>query len=62
VDGGLGAVLLMLLFQGSTQFTESITLKKYPRYAEYQKVTSVLVPLPPFGKMGNSTKPKKRRD
>lgn len=43
-----GAVLLVLLFQGSTPFTESITAGKYPEYGEYQRVTSRLVPLPPF--------------
>ena len=43
----VGTVLLTLLFQGSTPFTESITLKKYPEYAEYQKTTSRLLPLPP---------------
>ena len=43
----LGPVLLTLLFLGSTRFTESITLSKYPEYAEYQSVTSAIVPLPP---------------
>jgi|TARA_B110000977_G_C11002805_1_gene464526 hypothetical protein len=38
----------MMLFQGSTRFTESITAKKYPQDAEYQKVTYVVVPLPSF--------------
>ena len=42
-----GPVLLTLLFQGSTRFTESITLQKYPAYADYQRRTSRLVPLPP---------------
>jgi steroid 5-alpha reductase family enzyme len=37
----------MALFQGSTSFTESITLSKYPAYAEYQRRTSRLIPLPP---------------
>jgi steroid 5-alpha reductase family enzyme len=40
----LGAVLLTLLFVGSTRFTESITLSKYPEYAEYQATTSAIVP------------------
>lgn len=44
-----GAALLVLLFQCSTAFTESITAQKYPEYREYQKVTSMLAPLPPFG-------------
>lgn len=42
-----GAALLILLFQGSTPFTESITLGKYPSYAQYQRTTSRLVPWPP---------------
>ena len=48
---GIGAVLLIALFQGSTPFTESITAGKYPEYREYRKTTSALVPLPPFGKL-----------
>ncbi len=40
----LGAVLLTLLFVGSTIFTESITRSKYPEYAEYQATTSPIVP------------------
>jgi steroid 5-alpha reductase family enzyme len=60
--GGLGAILLVLLFQGSTRFTESITLKKYPAYADYRKCTSQLVPLPPFGTMPPFAKPRKLRD
>jgi steroid 5-alpha reductase family enzyme len=40
----LGAFLLTLLFQGSTQMTEILTLNKYPTYAAYQQTTSRLVP------------------
>ena len=40
----LGAVLLTLLFVGSTRFTESITLSKYPEYADYQARVSPVVP------------------
>ncbi|TMW63800.1 hypothetical protein Poli38472_002741 [Pythium oligandrum] len=40
----IGAVLLILLFQGSTQFTEYITLGKYPEYKTYQQQVSRLVP------------------
>jgi steroid 5-alpha reductase family enzyme len=40
----LGAVLLTLLFVGSTRFTESITKSKYPEYAAYQATTSAVVP------------------
>jgi steroid 5-alpha reductase family enzyme len=36
-----------VLFIGSTVFTESISAAKYPAYAEYQRTTSMLVPLPP---------------
>jgi len=43
----IGAVLLTLLFIGSTIFTESITRSKYPSYADYQRTTSMLIPLPP---------------
>ncbi len=40
----LGPLLLTALFMGSTFFTESITLSRYPEYAEYRKTTSALVP------------------
>ncbi|MET0736203.1 MAG: DUF1295 domain-containing protein [Microbacterium sp.] len=43
----VGAVLLSILFIGSTIFTESISSSKYPGYAEYKRTTSMLVPLPP---------------
>jgi len=43
----LGAALLTLLFDGSTRFTESITLSKYPEYAAYQRTTSRWIPRPP---------------
>lgn len=43
----LGAALLSLLFVGSTAFTESITRGRYPEYADYQAITSRLVPRPP---------------
>jgi steroid 5-alpha reductase family enzyme len=42
----IGAVLLTLLFIGSTRFTESITLSKYPEYADYQALTSAVIPWP----------------
>ncbi len=42
-----GPVLLTLLFQGSTAFTERMSLAKYPAYAEYQRTTSRLWPWPP---------------
>lgn len=43
----LGAVLLTLLFLGSTALTEHISASKYPEYAGYRATTSMLVPLPP---------------
>jgi steroid 5-alpha reductase family enzyme len=43
----IGAALLTALFVGSTIFTESITLSKYPSYADYQATTSPIVPWPP---------------
>jgi steroid 5-alpha reductase family enzyme len=43
----LGAVLLTLLFIGSTRFTESISLSRYPEYADYQASTSAIIPWPP---------------
>jgi steroid 5-alpha reductase family enzyme len=43
----LGAVLLTLLFMGSTRFTESISRSKYPEYTDYQATTSAIVPWPP---------------
>jgi steroid 5-alpha reductase family enzyme len=41
---GLGIVLLLAVFLGSTSFTEAITRSKYPEYAGYQRVTSPVVP------------------
>jgi steroid 5-alpha reductase family enzyme len=40
----LGAATLSLLFQGSTQLTENLTVAKYPAYADYQRRVSRLVP------------------
>ncbi|MGC5223844.1 DUF1295 domain-containing protein [Micromonospora sp. DT81.3] len=43
----VGPALLTLLFLGSTAFTEWITSSRYPRYREYRRTTSMLVPRPP---------------
>ena len=43
---GLGALMLNLLFFGSTDLTEKISASKYPKYAQYQKTTPRLYPLP----------------
>lgn len=45
--GAIGAPLLTALFYGSTVFTESITVSKYPAYADYQRTTPMWVPMPP---------------
>ena len=42
-----GAVLLTLLFQGSTGLTEKLSARKYPAYADYQRTTNRLMPWPP---------------
>lgn len=44
-----GAVLLTLLFVGSTLFTEQISAARHPEYADYRRSTSMLVPGPPRG-------------
>lgn len=43
----VGPVLLTLLFDGSTRFTEWLTLQKYPEYAEYQGRASRILLRPP---------------
>jgi steroid 5-alpha reductase family enzyme len=40
----VGPVLLTLLFLGSTRFTESISLSRYPEYRRYQQTTSSQIP------------------
>jgi len=40
----LGTVLLTLLIHGSTDYTEFLSLQKYPEYASYQQTTSRLIP------------------
>ncbi|MEY9934399.1 steroid 5-alpha reductase family enzyme [Catenulispora sp. GP43] len=43
----LGALLLTALFVGSTRFTESISVSRYPEYTKYQLRTSAVVPWRP---------------
>lgn len=43
----IGALLLTVLFIGSTMMTESISARRYPEYARYQASTSAIIPLPP---------------
>jgi len=40
----VGAVLLILLFNGSTWLTEMLSSKKYPAYGIYQQTTSRFIP------------------
>jgi steroid 5-alpha reductase family enzyme len=40
-----GAVLLVLLFIGSSQLTESISSKKYPEYSGYHRKVPKFIPL-----------------
>ena len=40
----IGPILLTILFVGSTNFTEKLSLQKYPEYAEYQESTSAVIP------------------
>lgn len=40
----VGAVLLILLFQGSTRFTEEISASKYPAYAGYRLAVPAFLP------------------
>ena len=44
----LGALLLVLLFQGSMMFSEGITASKYPEYRDYQQTTSMCLPMLPM--------------
>ncbi len=39
-----GSLLLLLLFQGSSDFSEGISASKYPAYADYQKRTGRFFP------------------
>ncbi|KAF2455995.1 hypothetical protein BDY21DRAFT_365199 [Lineolata rhizophorae] len=40
----VGAISYVLLFQGSTWLTESISAKKYPEYKTYQKLVNKFIP------------------
>lgn len=41
----MGAILLVLLFWGSSNFSESISASKYPEYTEYRKKVRRFLPL-----------------
>ena len=53
----IGAVLLTLLFVGSTIFTESISAGKYPDYAAYRRRTSMIIPWPARSSSGQTALP-----
>ena len=40
----VGALLLLILFQGSSNFSEEISSSKYPEYSEYQKRVPRFIP------------------
>lgn len=40
----IGAVLLTVLFIGSTRFAEAISSSKYPEYTDYKRRVSMLIP------------------
>mmetsp|Transcript_12687 Transcript_12687/g.46375 ORF Transcript_12687/g.46375 Transcript_12687/m.46375 type:complete len:291 (-) Transcript_12687:1579-2451(-) len=42
-----GPLFLTLLINGSADFTETISVSKYPTYTEYQRAVSKLMPMPP---------------
>jgi steroid 5-alpha reductase family enzyme len=39
-----GSVLLIILFKGSSDFSEEISAKKYPKYTDYQKRVGRFLP------------------
>lgn len=41
---GIGALALLLIFQGSTPLTESISVTKYPEYEEYRARVGRFIP------------------
>ena len=46
---GLGSVLLILLFQGSTRLGEEISSEKYPAYSKYQATVPKFIPFTRLG-------------
>lgn len=51
-----GCILLILLFQGSTAFSESITAEKYPIYRIYQREVPQTIPWFPKQRYQNESK------
>ena len=48
---GLGIIALTLIFVASTRLAESISLSKYPSYADYQASTPRIIPFTGIGKL-----------
>lgn len=46
----VGPMFLILLFLGSSMFSEGVSLKKYPEYKEYSENTSKYIPLKKYKK------------
>ena len=46
---GIGFILLIAVFFGSTRLAESISLQRYPSYREYQESTPKLIPFTRIG-------------
>jgi steroid 5-alpha reductase family enzyme len=45
-----GCVLLVILFKGSSDFSEAISAEKYPEYAKYQRKVPRFIPFTKFSK------------
>jgi steroid 5-alpha reductase family enzyme len=45
-----GCVLLVILFKGSSDFSEELSANKYPAYKDYQKAVPRFIPGLKFGK------------
>jgi len=52
----LGCIQLILLFQGSMSFGESITVAKYPKYKDYQQSTHQCIPCPMITRVKDAKK------
>ncbi|KAL1959871.1 hypothetical protein VTO42DRAFT_1016 [Malbranchea cinnamomea] len=62
---GIGALGYLLLFQGSTRLTESITARKYPEYEDYQARVGMFIPrfsLKPRGQKSSQKKTSKKEE
>jgi steroid 5-alpha reductase family enzyme len=46
----MGCLLLLILFKGSSDFSEEISASKYPDYKEYQRKVPRFLPFLKFGK------------